>query len=570
MELSTERLYIRSVRETDTSDIFTLMSDEQTAINTGFSQMSHSSEAEGKIRRSVSGENMFVITTREKPQVVIGVLEIFPCKLYDDNGTEICYLLRKESRGNGYMTEAMKSMLPYLFNNRNVNMLVISVFPRNDASRRVAIKSGFVYKGLLREHGITGCGEIVDVEVYMLTKKEFEQPGSGILKKEELNIAEKQKWINQGGILYPIPGYASLLSTPGNGVFRIYSEPVTGRLGLEKIDETFAFNFKIYDLDCEDVMKRIVDTWTSELFVRSDRNLGVIFNGIKGTGKTIAAKLLCNKIGLPVIVISKPSGGMLEFIQSLCFEAIILIDEAEKTFDDNEEVLLKMIDGVYNRKRKLYILTTNSLEVDENLIGRPGRIRYIKEFQNLSAKAVNDVIDDNLIDRSLKDRVLKLVDSLSISTIDILKTIIEECNITGNLESESLLNVPKEKYRISIIQFEGLERDCHSMLKEFIKKHCLTSTNVEVWLAKPADGMNNVRNRNIIEKKFDCRVVTRYQINETPYVHCGQEICGHEIATCEPDILGFFLSENEYDGDTTLCCMGSAGITPSLYKGCLW
>ncbi len=570
MELSTERLYIRSVRETDTSDIFTLMSDEQTAINTGFSQMSHSSEAEGKIRRSVSGENMFVITTREKPQVVIGVLEIFPCKLYDDNGTEICYLLRKESRGNGYMTEAMKSMLPYLFNNRNVNMLVISVFPRNDASRRVAIKSGFVYKGLLREHGITGCGEIVDVEVYMLTKKEFEQPGSGILKKEELNIAEKQKWINQGGILYPIPGYASLLSTPGNGVFRIYSEPVTGRLGLEKIDETFAFNFKIYDLDCEDVMKRIVDTWTSELFVRSDRNLGVIFNGIKGTGKTIAAKLLCNKIGLPVIVISKPSGGMLEFIQSLCFEAIILIDEAEKTFDDNEEVLLKMIDGVYNRKRKLYILTTNSLEVDENLIGRPGRIRYIKEFQNLSAKAVNDVIDDNLIDRSLKDRVLKLVDSLSISTIDILKTIIEECNITGNLESESLLNVPKEKYRISIIQFEGLERDCHSMLKEFIKKHCLTSTNVEVWLAKPADGMNNVRNRNIIEKKFDCRVVTRYQINETPYVHCGQEICGHEIATCEPDILGFFLSENEYDGGTTLCCMGSAGITPSLYKGCLW
>ena len=66
------------------------------------------------------------------------------------------------------------------------------------------------------------------------------------------------------------------------------------------------------------------------------------------TGKTIAAKLLCNKIGLPVIVISKPMDGMLEFIQSLCFEAIILIDEAEKTFDEEEDVLLKMIDGVYN------------------------------------------------------------------------------------------------------------------------------------------------------------------------------------------------------------------------------
>ncbi len=62
---------------------------------------------------------------------------------------------------------------------------------------------------------------------------------------------------------------------------------------------------------------------------------------------------------------------MLEFIQSLCFEAIILIDEAEKTFDEEEDVLLKMIDGVYNSKRKLYILTTNELNIDENLLGRP-------------------------------------------------------------------------------------------------------------------------------------------------------------------------------------------------------
>ena len=91
-------------------------------------------------------------------------------------------------------------------------------------------------------------------------------------------------------------------------------------------------------------------------------------------------------MGLPVIVISKPMDGMLEFIQSLCFESVILIDEAEKTFYDDREVLLKMIDGVYNSKRKLYILTTNKLTVDENLLGRPGRIRYIKEFNNLSTR----------------------------------------------------------------------------------------------------------------------------------------------------------------------------------------
>ena len=70
------------------------------------------------------------------------------------------------------MTETIKSILPYLFNECCVGTLVITVFPRNDASRRVAIKSGFIFKGLEREHGITGCDELVDVEVYMLTKEE--------------------------------------------------------------------------------------------------------------------------------------------------------------------------------------------------------------------------------------------------------------------------------------------------------------------------------------------------------------------------------------------------------------
>lgn len=89
---------------------------------------------------------------------------------------------------------------------------------------------------------------------------------------------------------------------------------------------------------------------------------------------------------------------MVSFIQQLDFECIVLIDEAEKTFKrgESDEVLLKLIDGVYNRSRKLYILTTNTLNVNENLLGRPGRIRYIKQFGNLSEKAINEYLDDNL------------------------------------------------------------------------------------------------------------------------------------------------------------------------------
>ena len=236
---------------------------------------------------------------------------------------------------------------------------------------------------------------------------------------------EKQKWINNGGVYFPIPGYSTIYSSPGTGVFQIVVDPDTRRLGLGKISDTFEFNFKIYDLGCEDIFQRVITTWFSDSFIRDGKNLGVIFNGLKGTGKTIAAKLLSNRLGLPVIVVSKPISGLLEFIQSLCFECIVLIDEAEKTFDDESETLLKMIDGVYNNSRKLYLLTTNELTVDENLLGRPGRIRYIKQFSNLTIKAVNDYIEDNLIDKSLRAQVVRILDKLSISTIDRLKSLVE-------------------------------------------------------------------------------------------------------------------------------------------------
>ena len=356
IELTTARLLVRTPDEQDVQDVFSLMSDTEIAQNTGFRPMDTPSEAEGKIRRGMNNLDLFVIAEKSEPAHAIGMFEVAPHKVTTTSGEkcdfEICYFLHRNARKKGYMTEVVDTMKAYLFNTRKADSLTIAVLPRNDASRRVALKNGFHYKGLDRQCGLTYHDELVDLEYYTLDKEGFLNPGA-TTDSEEVRIVERQKWVNEGGVLYPIPGYATLLPSPGNGIFRIYEEPRTKRLGLEKIDDTFTFKFKIYDLDCEDIMARVIKTWTSELFAASNKNLGVIFNGLKGTGKTIAAKLLCNRIGLPVIVISQPLEGMLEFIQSLCFESIILIDEAEKTFNEERDVLLKMIDGVYNNQRKL-------------------------------------------------------------------------------------------------------------------------------------------------------------------------------------------------------------------------
>ena len=572
-EFVTDRLIIRTPEERDAHDIFALMSDLEIAASTGFRPMNTLSEAEGKIRREMDSGLMYCISEKSHPERNIGVFEITPHKTNTASGEkcnyEICYFLHKGARGKGYMTEVVERMKHYLFDERMADSLTIAVLPRNDASRRVALKSGFTYEGLERKCGMNYLDEVVDLEYYTLYKEEYLNPNEKI-HKEKQTIASKQKWINDGGILYPIPGYASLLTSPGNGIFRIYENPQTKRLGLEKIDDTFRFDFKIYDLDCEDIMSKIIKTWTSDLFRESNKNLGVIFNGIKGTGKTIAAKQLCNRIGLPVIVISKPVDGMLEFIQSLHFESIILIDEAEKTFREEQEVLLKMIDGVYNDMRKLYILTTNKLSIDENLLGRPGRIRYIKEFSNLSAKAVNDVIDDNLNDISLKDDVLKVVDSLEISTIDILKAIIDECNIMGSVPSDSTLNIPKAKYKIQIISFDNLELKFHRELQDYIINHLAADESVINWLQKVigTDGKDKKfkKNLDIIEEMYDCRVCIEWRPTSTLGVYIGKHLgCG--TVNSEPDRYGFFTREADWDNSTELCCLCNDIHIPSLYRG---
>ena len=575
VELTTARLIIRTPDEYDVQDIFSLMNDLEIAANTGFRPMTTPSEAEGKIRRGMANLQLFGIAEKEHPMRIIGIFEVSPHKMNTAKGEkcnyEICYFLHKEARKKGYMTEVMEKMKTYLFTERMADSLTIAVYPRNDASRRVALKSGFTYERLEKKCGVTFQDELADLEYYTLDKEEYADPDKKI-NKERPHFTEKQKWINDGGILYPIPGYATLLPCPKSGIFRIYEDSMKKRIGLGKIDNAFTFNFKIYDLDCEDIITKVIKTWTSEVFAESNKNLGIIFNGLKGTGKTIAAKLLSNRIGLPVIVISKPVEGMLEFIQSLCFESIILIDEAEKTFDDEQEVLLKMIDGVYNNTRKLYILTTNKLTVDENLLGRPGRIRYIKEFGNLSAKAINEVIDDNLKDTSLKEGVLELVDSLEISTIDILKSIIEECNIMGEVPDGPMLNIPRAKYKIQIVTFDELKSDKYQELQDFIKSQLAADETPTSWLQKTIgldeDGKKPRTNKDLIERKFDCSVEIGWQPSISPILYSGQNlkygtVCG------APDKYGFFTLETNWD-ETELCCIGDNSTKPSLYKGCLF
>ena len=219
---------------------------------------------------------------------------------------------------------------------------------------------------------------------------------------------------------------------------------------LVKFADNFVFPYKLYSLE-NDFVNHVIKTYNN-----TDGNLGILLNGTKGTGKTVTAKVLANQLNLPVIVLKSmgdQNQSMIEYLSSINCDCILFMDEFEKNFSESDSTILQIMDGVYNSShRKVFLLTTNLMNINENLIGRPSRIRYVKHFGNLSLDTVNAYLDDALKCTDAREEILNYIDTLTISTIDILKTIVNEVNIHGMeglKNAKAYFNVQTNEYNYS-------------------------------------------------------------------------------------------------------------------------
>jgi hypothetical protein len=174
----------------------------------------------------------------------------------------------------------------------------------------------------------------------------------------------------------------------------------------------------------------------------NDRNLGVLLSGGRGLGKTLTTRLVIEQIkdDYPIITISEYVPGMNDFLSHVK-KSVILMDEFEKFMSGNikgndaedeqtkQETLLSVLDGNTGSAGNLYLLTANhTYKLDENLISRPGRIRYHYKYMSEPAEVVRSYCQDNLNDKSKIEEVVYTLGLTKYVSMDIISSFVDELN----------------------------------------------------------------------------------------------------------------------------------------------
>lgn len=147
------------------------------------------------------------------------------------------------------------------------------------------------------------------------------------------------------------------------------------------------------------------------------------------------------------------------------------------------------------------------MTINENMVGRPSRIRYVKEFGNLDLKVVNEYLDDALQVPEARQDLLDFIDSLTISTIDILKTIVNEVNIhgiEGLRRAKGFFNVVTNEYDYSCIRGYAYAGEISADKNKF---------SIEEF-SKAVERFNNPMPKPIVDDEDNCTVEERKALNE--------------------------------------------------------
>jgi RimJ/RimL family protein N-acetyltransferase len=126
-----------------------------------------------QLMKDMESKDIYCIVLKENGKV-IGMIDLEPDGLrYGVNALVISYYLGEQYASKGYMTEALREMIRYVFDERGVDVLAVRAFRDNEASGRLIEKLGFIYEGCIRR-GVKGYQDIIyDDMIYSMLQEEY-------------------------------------------------------------------------------------------------------------------------------------------------------------------------------------------------------------------------------------------------------------------------------------------------------------------------------------------------------------------------------------------------------------
>lgn len=197
---------------------------------------------------------------------------------------------------------------------------------------------------------------------------------------------------------------------------------------------------KVYTTKSDDVFIKRVNTYFQKT---SKLSTGVMLSGIKGTGKTVMAKVIAKNSNLPIIVVDEeyPTGRINDFFRKFETPVTIIFDEVDKHWDT--ENLLGWLDGVQTNAKKLVLFTCNNEDrVNDYLKDRCSRVRYIRHFEaNDNTRFLREILrDKGIAEDKIEDTYAFIVGNFGLLSIDNILSFIDEKLLFPELSNEEIFN----------------------------------------------------------------------------------------------------------------------------------
>lgn len=171
MNLCTQRLRLRKLTLEDVGDIYAYSKEKNVGPNAGWKPhktIEETLEIAKKI--FMDKQTVWGITLKQK-DVVIGTIGLIEDgKRENEKAKMVGYALSEAYWGKGIMTEALKEVIDYGFEQLPIDVITAYCYSSNVRSRKVLEKCGFEYEGTLRQAEKRFDGKVYDLRCYSLLK----------------------------------------------------------------------------------------------------------------------------------------------------------------------------------------------------------------------------------------------------------------------------------------------------------------------------------------------------------------------------------------------------------------